>query len=132
VLCTGPKGYRRVSVPDNWNYWNGWNVWNRFPSAERLKRLEQAPLVGRLEPLEPWIEPRRSNGKFFPTIPDDSTGFEIRKLFQDPTRLIYLSQDSTQHLHLPNPKYATISIFKPEPFESPPRVRIFPTPTPQA
>jgi hypothetical protein len=43
---------------------------------ERLKHLEQAPLVERLEPLEPWIDVRRSNGKFFPTIPDDSTGFE--------------------------------------------------------
>jgi hypothetical protein len=48
----------------------------RLELLERLKRLEQAPLVERLEPLEPWIEARRSNGKFFPIIADDSTGFE--------------------------------------------------------
>jgi hypothetical protein len=41
-------------------------------------------LLEQLEPLEPWIEPRKSNGKFFPTIADDSKGFEAS--FQQSSR----------------------------------------------
>jgi hypothetical protein len=52
---------------------------NRLSVSPAGKRLE---LLERLEPLEPWIDVRRSNGKFFPTIPADSAGFEASKFAQ--------------------------------------------------
>jgi hypothetical protein len=70
---------------------------------ERLKRLEQAPLVERLEPLEQASlncvqsdgGPRSAgqNGRFFPTIPDDSTGFEDPKVASGLHEAKHLSQD---------------------------------------
>ena len=67
-----PKGYRSVSVLE------------KFSASKQLELLE------RLEPLEQvssevcskrWrASIRRSNGKFFPIIPDDSTEFEAYSL----------------------------------------------------
>src|SRR3989442_11328622 len=41
---------------------------------------------------------RRSNGKFFPTIPDDSTGFEDSKVVSGSQEPKYLSQDLTPEI----------------------------------
>src|SRR5437870_1495719 len=41
---------------------------------------------------------RRSNGKFFPTMPDDSTGFEDSKVVSGSHEPKYLSQDLTPEI----------------------------------
>lgn len=55
-------------------------------------------LLERLDPLEPRIDARRSNGKFFPPIPDDSVGFGDLKVVSGSDDPEYLSQDVTPRL----------------------------------
>jgi hypothetical protein len=63
-----PKGYPSVSVQENdWNYWNGWNHWNRV-------LLDVFPSAGGSQ--------SGVNGNFFPTNPDESTGFKASKFPQ--------------------------------------------------
>jgi hypothetical protein len=67
------------------------------PLVERLERLEQTPLVKRLEPFERLLsgvfkameslDPQVKR-KFFPTTPDDSTGFEALASKTVPTIIV--------------------------------------------
>jgi len=78
-----PKGYRSVSVPETIGTIGTAETSGTEASVvERLKRLELLERPERLEQASLSVfkamdgSIRRSNGKFFPTIPDDSTGFE--------------------------------------------------------